>query len=463
MNQESLYEFVKQLNSSYVGPAMVFVLLGAGVFFTIRLRFVPLYFFRSLMLLIKTSDSKKEKASTESGMSPVQALATAIASQVGTGNIVGVAMAILMGGPGALFWMWISTLFGMSTNFAEAILGQLYKGKSRDGHIVGGPAFYIRDGLHKRWLADFFAVFFILALGMIGIMVQANSISTAFTNVIHISINPLWIGLGLALFCGAVLSGGITRIASFAESVVPLMAGVFVLFCLIFIFMHTDAIIPVFAEILKYAFTTDAEIGGATGIAVMSAARYGVSRGLFSNEAGLGTTPHAHAIAKAKQPYEQGMIAMLGIGVDLLICTLTGLVLLLSGVLDHDTSLVGIQIMQAAFHSSFGDWGNYFIALSLFFFAMSTIVGWYFFAAQNVRYLFGEKPIIAYRILVVVLIVLASIIEVPLIWELADTFNLFIVIPNVVAIIWLSPKVVKEAEKLRKAMKAKRRLEHMKH
>ena len=182
----------------------------------------------------------------------------------------------------------------------------------------------------------------------------------------------------------------------------------------------------------------------------MSAVRYGVSRGLFSNEAGLGTTPHAHAIAKVNNCYEQGLIAIIGIGVDLLICTLTGLVLLLSGVLDGGTNLVGIRIMQAAFDSGFGAAGNYFIAISLFFFAMSTIVGWYFFAAQNVRYLFGERPIVAYRIVVMVLVVVASVVKVELIWELADTFNLFIVIPNVIALIWLSPKVVAESKKMRR-------------
>lgn len=185
----------------------------------------------------------------------------------------------------------------------------------------------------------------------------------------------------------------------------------------------------------------------------MTAVRYGVSRGLFSNEAGLGTTPHAHAIAKVHNSYEQGMMAIVGISVDLLVCTFTGLVLLLSGILDNPTNLVGIQLMQGAFNSSFGMLGNWFIAISLFFFAMSTIVGWYFFAAQNVRYLFGERPIWAYRILVMALVVLASVVEVPLIWELADTFNFFIVIPNVIAILWLSPKVVEEVKRMREEVK----------
>ena len=449
MNQSSVYDFVRTLNSDFVGPVLVFILLGAGLFFTFRLKFIPRFYFSALRMLFSKS-GKHEKASKHSGMSPLQALSTAIASQVGTGNIVGVAMALLMGGPGALFWLLVSALQGMSTNFAEAILGQLYKSRTAEGHIVGGPAFYIQNGLHSRWLARMFSVFFILALGMIGIMVQANSISDAITSIFPNTINPLYVGLVLTVFVGLVLSGGITRIAAFAESVVPFMAGLFVLGAIIFICMRCDRLGAVLVEVFRYAFTPEAGAGGAVGISVMSAVRYGVSRGLFSNEAGLGTTPHAHAIAKVNNCYEQGLIAIIGIGVDLLICTLTGLVLLLSGVLDGGTNLVGIRIMQAAFDSGFGAAGNYFIAISLFFFAMSTIVGWYFFAAQNVRYLFGERPIVAYRIVVMVLVVVASVVKVELIWELADTFNLFIVIPNVIALIWLSPKVVAESKKMRR-------------
>ncbi len=349
-----------------------------------------------------------------------------------------------------MFWLWVSALLGMSTNFAEAVLGQLYKTRTAEGHIVGGPAFYIQNGLHSRWLARIFSVFFILALGMIGIMVQANSISDAITSIFPGTVNPIYVGLVLTVFVGLVLSGGITRIASFAESVVPFMAGLFVLGSIIFICMRIDRLGIVLVEVFRYAFTPEAGAGGAVGISVMSAVRYGVSRGLFSNEAGLGTTPHAHAIAKVNNCYEQGLMAIIGIGVDLLICTFTGLVLLLSGVLDGGSNLVGIRVMQAAFDSGFGSVGNYFIAISLFFFAMSTIVGWYFFAAQNVRFLFGERPIIAYRVIVMVLVVVASVIKVELVWELADTFNFFIVIPNVIALIWLSSKVVAESDKMKK-------------
>lgn len=452
MNQDVVYTMVQRLNTELIGPALVFVLLGTGIYFTIRLRFVPRYYLHALRRLFSGTGGGIH-ASRTGGMTSVQALSTAIASQVGTGNIVGVAMALLMGGPGAIFWLWLSALLGMSTNFAEAILGQLYKSRTAEGHIVGGPAYYIRRGLHSRWLAGFFSVSFILALGMIGIMVQANSISTALAALFPEEVSPLWTGCVLAVFVGLVLSGGIRRIAHFSESVVPVMAVLFMGGCVVFIAFHLSALPGAVADVFRYAFTPMAGVGGAAGISVMTAARYGVSRGLFSNEAGLGTTPHAHAIAKVHNCYEQGMMAIVGISVDLLVCTFTGLVLLVSGVLADGSGMVGIQLMQSAFCSSFGMVGNWLIAVSLFFFAMSTIVGWYFFAAQNVRYLFGEGPIKAYRLLVVVLVVLASVVQVPLIWELADTFNFFIVIPNVLALFWLSPKVAKEVKRMRFELK----------
>lgn len=450
MNQETLYAFVRQINTDYLGPVLVFALLGAGMYFTIRLRFVPKYYWRAIKAMFAASHDKS-RATDSGGMSPIQALSTAIASQVGTGNIVGVAMAVMMGGPGALFWLWMGALLGMSTNFAEAVLGIAYKRHTADGHLVGGPAFYIRYGMGSRVLAAVFAVCFILAV-VIGIMVQANSISTAVTTLFPDSLNPIWMGVALAVLLAFVLVGGIGRIASFAERVVPLMAGLFLVGSLIFIAMHLSRLIPALTSIVSCAFTPKAGVGGAAGIALMTAVRYGVSRGLFSNEAGLGTTPHAHAIAKVKHPYEQGMMAIISIGVDVLVCTFTGLVLLLSGVLDAPNGRVGIQLVQSAFDSSFGAAGTWLIAVSLFFFALTTIVGWYFFAAQNVRYLWGEKPIRAYRLVVLALVVVASVVEVPLIWELCDTFNFFVVVPNIIALVWLSPKVADEVGRMRDAL-----------
>lgn len=452
MNQTTLLKMVESFNQEFIGPILVFALLGTGIYFTIRFGFIPRHYFSAWKLLF-SDKTQRGKATAHEGMSPIQALSTAIAAQVGTGNIVGVAMALVMGGPGALFWLWISALCGMSTNFVEATLGQIYKKRNKDGHMVGGPAYYIRNGMNKRWLAAIFSIAFIFALGMIGIMVQANSISDAVISLLPFSIHKIYIGIVLTVVIGAVLSGGVSSIASFAERVVPFMACVFVLGSIIFIIMHYDEILPTFYDVFKSAFTPRAGIGGIAGYGVMSAIRYGISRGLFSNEAGLGSTPHAHAIAKVNNPYEQGLFALIGLSVNVLICTLTALVILMSGIMENNPQLVGIHMAQSAFASTFGVTGEHFIAIAIFFFAITTIIGWYFFAAQNIRYLFGEKLIWPYRIVVLMLIVIASVTKVELVWELADTFNLFIVLPNVIALIWLTPKVATEVKKMRKHIK----------
>lgn len=452
MNQNDLLSLVSSVNQNFIGPVLSVLLLGTGLYFTVRLGFIQRYFNDAIRILFRRS-GKNGKASKEEGMSPFQALSTAIASQVGTGNIVGVSTALIAGGPGALFWLWMSAIVGMSTNFAEAVLGQLYK-TQKEGHIVGGPAYYIRHGMNSKILAGIFSVFFILALGMTGIMVQANSIVDAVSNVIPPAVDKLYIGIGLTVIVGLVLAGGITRIASFAEKVVPLMASIFIFGSIIFICTRISVLPGILADIFHYAFSPKASVGGAMGITVMTTIRYGVSRGLFSNEAGLGSTPHAHAIAKVKNPYDQGLIALIGIGVDLLVCTLTALVILMSGVLETNPEAQGVRVPQLAFDSTFGNAGNIFIAVALFFFALSTIVGWYFFAAQNVRYLFGEKGVWPYRILIMMLILLASMVHVNLIWELADTFNFFLVIPNVIALIYLSPQVMKQCRMLKEEIKA---------
>jgi AGCS family alanine or glycine:cation symporter len=448
MTQDGLLEFFSVLNRDYIGPLLAVILLGTGLFFTFQLRFVQRHFFQAFKHLFSGNNGK---ASKKDGMSPFQALTTAVASQVGTGNIVGVSTALMAGGPGAIFWLWISTIVGMSTNYAEAVLGQLYKSE-RDGHVVGGPAYYIRNGLGSKALAAVFSIFLILALGATGIMVQANSIISATERIMPEGFNTLYIGIGLAVLVGLVLAGGITRIAMFAERIVPFMAVLFITGSLIFICSNMASLPGVIGEIFQCAFSPWAPVGGALGATVMASVRYGVSRGLFSNEAGLGSTPHAHAIAKVKNPYEQGLVALIGIGVDLVVCTLTALVILLSGVIIENPEAQGVAIPQLAFNSTFGTAGDYFIAIALFFFAFSTIVGWYFFAAQNVRYLFGERLIWPYRILVLLVILVASVVQVNLVWELADTFNFFLVIPNVIALLFLAPKVVAEVKKMRTEM-----------
>lgn len=450
MNQQELLQGISQFNTDWVGPCLALLLLGTGLFFTIRLGFIQSYFFLAVRRLL---GSGKGRASKSEGMTPFQALSTSVASQVGTGNIVGVSTALVAGGPGALFWLWISAIVGMSTNFAEAVLGQIYR-TQRDGHAVGGPAFYIEHGLGSKVLAVIFSVFAIIALGLMGTMVQANSIADAAASLLPDSIPNVYIGIVLAILVLLVLAGGVTRIATFAERVVPLMASFFMLGGLIFIGMHLRELPGVLGDVFKYAFSPWAPVGGVLGATVMQTIRYGVSRGLFSNEAGLGSTPHAHAIAQVKNPYDQGLTALIGIGVDLVVCTLTALVILLSGVIVSHPEVQGVGIAQQAFRSTFGSIGDIFIAVALLFFAFTTIIGWYFFAAQNVRYLFGHKMIWPLRIAVGAMVVLASVVQVNLVWELADTCNFFLVIPNVIALLWLSPKVVAQAKKLRSDLRS---------
>lgn len=453
MPQEKLLELIGSFNQTYVGPLLAILLLGTGLYYTVRLGFIQQFLWVALKRIFSRRDNTK--ASRSQGMTSFQALSTSIASQVGTGNIVGVSTALIAGGPGALFWLWISSMVGMSTNFAEAVLGQLYK-TQKDGHAIGGPAYYIRNGVGSPFLAGVFAVFSVVALGLMGTLVQSNSIVDAASSILPQGVNKIYIGLGLSALVMLVLAGGVTRIASFAERVVPVMAGIFFLVSLVFIVLHAERLPQVVADVFAYAFTPWAPAGGVLGATVMSTIRYGVSRGLFSNEAGLGSTPHAHAIAQVKNPYDQGLVALTGIAVDIVVCTLTALVVLLSGVIETHPELQGVAIPQLAFSNTFGYGGTLFFAVALLFFAFTTIIGWYFFAAQNVRYLFGERLIWPFRIVVGTMVVLAAVLQVNLVWELADTCNFFLVIPNLIALISLSPKVVEQARLLRRDVRGKR-------
>jgi len=316
------------------------------------------------------------------------------------------ATAIASGGPGAIFWMWLSAFFGMSTIFAEATLAQEFK-EEVDGQITGGPAYYISKGLKNKtlgkWFAGFFAVTIILALGFIGNMVQSNSIEGAFESAFNINSNI--VGIIIAILAGIIFIGGVSRIASFAEKIVPVMALFYIIGSLII--MNYANILPAFKMIFVGAFKPSAVMGGVIGATVKEAVRYGVARGLFSNEAGMGSTPHAHAIAKVKHSSEQGLVAMMGVFIDtFVILNLTALVILTTGALETGTS--GIILTQEAFKIGMGNFGIIFVAISLFFFAFSTIIGWYFFGEANVKYLFGKKGIIPYRILVIIFIFIGS-------------------------------------------------------
>ena len=437
---DALTQIVADINSILWGPwCLIPVLVGAGIFFTFKLRFVQIrQFGRAVKHVFGGLSFNGEKAGNH-GMTSFQSLATAIAAQVGTGNLAGVATAMAMGGPGAIFWMWLAAFFGMATIFSEAILAQLYRSKDSEGHITGGPS-YITYGLGSKSLATIFSVLIIIALGFIGNMVQANSISTAFNSAFEIPTQVT--GLFIILLAGFIFIGGIKRIAGFAEKMVPLMAGVYVLGAIYIMICYAGDILPTFKEIFVGAFNPSAATGGVIGASVKEAIRYGVARGLFSNEAGMGSTPHAHAIARVKHPVEQGLAAIIGLFIDtFIVLTATALVILVTGSLDGTKT--GIELTQAAFVKGMGTAGSGFVALCLFFAAFTTIIGWYFFAVQNVKYLFGYKVINIFSVIVLCFLMTGSFLKVNLVWELADMFNGLMVIPNIIAVIGLYKLVVR--------------------
>ena len=436
-----LLQIVKGFNEILWNSFLMYVLLGVGIFYTLYLGFPQIrHFGLAMKYSFGSIFKKREKDTADSDqVNSFQALATAVAAQVGTGNIAGVATAIAMGGTGAVFWMWISALLGMGTIFSEAVLAQEYR-EVRDGQVVGGPAYYIRRGLKSKKLAAFFSIAVIIALGFIGCMVQANSISIGLTSAFGMKD---WIsGLFIAALVAIVIVGGQKRVTTIAELVVPFMAVAYILGAIIILFIYSDQIQHVFLSIFEDAFSTEAAAGGAAGTVMKYAIRYGISRGLFSNEAGMGSTPHAHALANVKDPSIQGFVAMSGVFVDLLICSATAFIILLTGVHD-DTGLISVQITQKAFEQTFGHGGVVFLAVSLLIFAFTTIIGWYVFGEMNIRYLFPKKAVYVFRGIVICCIFSATIFRADLIWELADTFNGIMVIPNVIAIIILAPQVKK--------------------
>lgn len=441
-----LLEIVKAINGILWGIVLVVVLVGCGIIFTFYLRGIQVRKFgKAFKQVFGGFTLKGEKAGAE-GMSSFQSLATAIAAQVGTGNLTGAATAIVSGGPGAIFWMWLSAFFGMATIFSEAVLAQLFK-KEKDGEVTGGPAYYLKYGLKSDFLAKFFAVTIILALGFIGNMVQANSIGSAFSSAFNI--NPLIVGILLAIVSGFVFIGGISRIASLTEKLVPIMAGFYVIGGVIILVLMGSNTLDAIRMIFVGAFNPSAVLGGAAGVMVKDAIRYGVARGLFSNEAGMGSTPHAHAVAKVDNPVHQGLAAIVGVFIDtFIVLNITALVIIATGAnLSGET---GIAVTQKAFEIGFGHFGLIFVAVSLLFFAFSTIVGWYFFAEANIKFLFGSKGLTPFRIIVLIFIVIGTTQKVELVWELADMFNGIMVIPNVIGLIGLAKMVKSTLDKAEK-------------
>ena len=433
---------------------LLFLLLGSGVYFTIRTRFVQVRKFGSGMRRVFGNIRLFGEGAGKEGMSTFQALATAIAAQVGTGNIAGCATALASGGPGAVFWMWVSAFFGMATIYGEAVLAQKYKYTNEHGEVTGGPVYYIKAAFKGKFgifLAGFFAVAITLALGFMGNMVQSNSIGDAFHTAFGVP--KVAMGIFVAVVCAVIFLGGVKRIAAITEKLVPVMACLYIVGSLIAIFMNAGNILPAFQSIFVGAFCPQAVLGGALGVTVKEAMRFGVARGLFSNEAGMGSTPHAHALAKVSKPQEQGEVAMVGVFIDtFVVLTMTALVILTSGVLGtvgaDGELLSGTALAQAAFNQSFGSFGNAFVAICLLFFAFSTILSWYFFGETNVKALFKSKKAarVIYCVIALVLIAIGSFQKVSLVWDMSDMFNGLMVIPNLLALLALSGIVAKFAK-----------------
>ena len=455
-----LLSIVQTINAYLSDYILVFLLVGVGLWYSIQTKFVQIRCFGEGMRKVFGNLSLNGRKH-DSGMSSFQALATAIAAQVGTGNIVGASGAILTGGPGAIFWMWIIAFFGMATIYAEAVLAQSTRVKDDKGNIQGGPVYYITtafpNGFGKS-LATFFAVATILALGFFGCMVQSNSIGSTFQTAFGI---PSWIvGLVLVAICGAIFLGGVQRLASVCEKIVPIMAGLFLVGGLIVLVLRIQHLPATFGLIFKYAFMPQAIIGGGVGYALKTAISQGAKRGLFSNEAGMGSTPHAHAQANVADPHDQGVVAMIGVFIDtFVVLTLNALVIictlyteggpLASGYTGAVTEVIGkSNLAQTAFGSVFGEGpGAAFVAICLFFFAFSTVLSWNLFGKINMIYLFGRKSVVVYTLIAMVFIFLGTIASSDLVWELADMFNQLMVLPNAIALFALTGIVVKEAGK----------------
>lgn len=449
-----LSTIVSDFNSFLWGTLFLIPLLcGTGIFFTIRLKFVQVRKFWLAIKYVMGSASFFGKREGRRGMTSFQALTTAIAAQVGTGNVAGTATAMVMGGPGSIVWLWLAAFFGMATIFAEAVLAQVYKTTDSQGQIVGGPAWYICEGMGKKAkpLAIFFAISIIIALGCIGNMVQSNTIAEACESAL--GINKFVTGAIVACLAALVFIGGMQRIASVTEKIVPFMALLYIMGGTYALAVHWEAFWPSLKLIFHSAFAPQAVFGGTIGITIQQAMRYGVARGLFANEAGMGSTPHAHAVARVAHPCQQGLVAIFGVFTTFVIITFTGLVILVSGTLSlGPDAATGIRLTQAAYNVDMGSLGSVFVAICLFFFAFSTIIGWYFFGAQNVRFLFNGQGVPIYRLFVVVFVFGGALLQVDLVWQLADLFNGLMVLPNLVALWVLNRIVVKKLDEFEKLL-----------
>ena len=434
---EFITEMVGAINGVVWGVPMLILILGAGLFLTVGLRFLTIMkipFGFSLLW-------KGRIPGNDAGdITPFNALMTSLSATIGTGNIAGVATAIFLGGPGAVFWMWMTALVGMGTKYAEAVCAVRFREKDENGNFVGGPMYYIQNGMGEnwRWLAITFALFAGIAGFGIGNMVQSNSIADALYTTFNIP--HLYTGIIVALLVGAVLFGGIQRISQVAGALVPFMAALYILASIVVLAINANAIPAAFGLIFTHAFSPAAATGGFAGAAVWAAIRFGVARGVFSNEAGLGSAPIAHAAAKTKGPVSQGLVAMLGTFIDtLIVCTFTALAILSTGV--WTSGATGAALTSAAFDAALPGFGGVIIAVSLAIFAFTTIIGWSYYSERSLQYLFGTSIIMPFRAVWSLAAIVGATVKLGFIWLLADTLNAMMAIPNLVALIVLSPIV----------------------
>ena len=461
--QEILLKIAATINTYLSDYILIFLLVGVGLFYSIKTRFVQVRCFGEGMKKVFGNLTLKG-GKQESGMSSFQALATAIAAQVGTGNIVGASGAILTGGPGAIFWMWIIAFFGMATIYAEATLAIKTRQIDDKGNVHGGPVYYITTafkGGFGKFLAVFFAIATTLALGFMGAMVQSNSIGGNIENAFGI---PAWVvGVVLVALCAIIFLGGVQRLASVTEKLVPVMATLFLVGGLAILIARIKYVPATLGMIFRYAFQPQAIIGGAFGAAIKTAISQGAKRGLFSNEAGMGSTPHAHAQANVKDPHDQGVVAMIGVFIDTFVVLTLNALVIISTLYTADGPLAGgyvgtvvdtinkNNLAQTAFGSVFGSsFGGMFVAVCLLFFAFSTILSWNLFAKINVQWLFGKDNKVAYLIFTVIALIfvfLGSIAQNDLVWELTDMFNNLMVIPNAIALFALGKMVTGKRSK----------------
>lgn len=448
---ESLNTTISHIGSIVWGPVLITLLVGTGVYFTIRLKFIQIReFFHGVRISLGFFETPHHKGQ----ISHSQALCTALSATIGTGNIAGVATAIALGGPGAVFWMWITGVFGMALKYASCALAIRYRVIGKDGSVAGGPMYYLERGLGMKWLAVIFAFCAAVTATFIGNMVQSNSVADALHSSMHIP--KLLTGILMAIFIWLVIVGGIRRIAKVSQAIVPFMCIAYVLGAIYVLFINLEKIGPSLRLIINSAFNPTSATGGFAGAAVLYTIRMGVARGIFSNEAGLGSAPIAHAAARENEPVREGLVAMMGPFIDtLIICTMTALVIIVSG--QWSSGLNGATLTTAAFGASTRGMGSWIVVFGIIFFATSTTISWSYYGDRCIFYLFGKNAVMPYKWIYCLVVPIGAVFRLEMLWNIADIANAFMAVPNLVALIGLSGVIVKLTRSYDRKLKFARR------